>query len=195
MIAVGVFARVELFHLAARETFDDWLAVELDLAVRGLVDARDAVERGRFAGAVRADERDDLALVHLEVQVVDGDDAAELHGGVFHLQKRFLLTHLDASSFFAAFAARLARRARMRSGSSRSPMMPLRKNSTTIMMMTENTTMRKPLRRRNWMMHPQSWKMARKSWRVARANWQTRSVPQPIRLKMERFRRMSAHQN
>lgn len=26
-------------------------------------------------------------------------------------------------------------------------------------------------------------------------NWQTRSVPQPIRLKMERFRRMSAHQN
>ena len=44
-------ARVELFHLALRVIFDDRLAAELDLAVRGLIDARDAVERGRFARA------------------------------------------------------------------------------------------------------------------------------------------------
>ncbi len=33
-----------------------------------------------------------------------------------------------------------------------------------------------------------------KSWRVASANWQTRSVLRQTRLRMERFRRMSAHQ-
>ena len=82
-------ARVELFHLALRVIFDDRLAAELDLAVRGLVDARDAVERGRFAGAVRADERDDLTLVDIHREVVDGHNAAKLHGDVFNVQNRF----------------------------------------------------------------------------------------------------------
>ena len=43
-----------------------------------LVDAGEHVEERRLAGAVRADQRDDLAARHGEVDVVDGDEAAEL---------------------------------------------------------------------------------------------------------------------
>ena len=43
-------------------------------------EAGDAVHERRLAGAVRADEADDLALADLEVDVVDGAQAAELHG-------------------------------------------------------------------------------------------------------------------
>ena len=39
-----------------------------DVAVGGLVDARDEVEQRRLAGAVRPDHADDLALVDVEVE-------------------------------------------------------------------------------------------------------------------------------
>ena len=56
---------------------DDALAVEQDVAGVGLVDAGDEVEERRLAGAVRADDAHDLALVHLQVQIVDALEPAE----------------------------------------------------------------------------------------------------------------------
>ena len=53
------------------------VAVELDRAVVRPVDPRDQVEDGRFAGAVRADQPDDLTLVRVERDVVERDDPAE----------------------------------------------------------------------------------------------------------------------
>ena len=44
-----------------------------------LVEAGDAVEHGGLAGAVRPDQRGDLAALGGEGQIVDGDDAAEAH--------------------------------------------------------------------------------------------------------------------
>src|SRR5690606_18701804 len=52
-------------------------AVEDDLAFVGREDARDHVEQGRLPGAVGADDRDDLALLHGEVDTSDGLDATE----------------------------------------------------------------------------------------------------------------------
>ena len=49
-------------------------------AAGGFVEAGDAVEHGGLAGAVRSDQRGDLAPLGRERQVVDGDDAAEPHG-------------------------------------------------------------------------------------------------------------------
>ena len=43
-----------------------------------LVDPRELVEERRLAGAVRADQRDDRAARDREVDVVRGDEAAEL---------------------------------------------------------------------------------------------------------------------
>ena len=53
------------------------LAVEDDLALVRLVQPRDQVEERRLAGAVRADQADDLALADVERDVVDRDDPAE----------------------------------------------------------------------------------------------------------------------
>ena len=41
------------------------------------IDPRDQVEDGRLAGAVRADQPDDLTLVRVERDVVERDDPAE----------------------------------------------------------------------------------------------------------------------
>jgi hypothetical protein len=51
---------------------------EDDLALRGLVHARDHVEERRLAGAVGADEANDRPLRDHEVDVRHGDEAAEL---------------------------------------------------------------------------------------------------------------------
>ncbi len=56
----------------------DVVAVELDHARRRLVDAREHVEERRLARAVRADQADDRLARDDEVDVVDGDEAAEL---------------------------------------------------------------------------------------------------------------------
>ena len=48
-----------------------------DVALVRRVQPRDHVERGRLAGAVRADQADDLALRHVERDPVEGDDPAE----------------------------------------------------------------------------------------------------------------------
>jgi hypothetical protein len=54
----------------------DVLAVERDLALARLEQARDRAERGGLARAVRADEGDDLALLDVEVDAVQRGDGA-----------------------------------------------------------------------------------------------------------------------
>ena len=141
-----MLALIGFFHLAGGVVADDALAIEAHPAVGGRVHTRDDVERGGFAGAVRADQGYDLTLVNIQIQIIDGHHAAELHGGVLHFQHVF---HLDATSFvgFSRFLKSLPNQLIMPSHeNSWSPMMPLRKNSTTIIMTTENTSIRKPPR-------------------------------------------------
>src|SRR5581483_5221844 len=64
------------------------LAFEAQLSRVGSVEAGDEVEDGRLAGAVRADQADDLALRHVERDVVDRDDPAEAARDVPDLQQR-----------------------------------------------------------------------------------------------------------
>ena len=61
-----------------RRLVGDVDAVEHDRARGRLVDARELVEEGRLAGAVRADQRHDRAARDREVDVVRRDEAAEL---------------------------------------------------------------------------------------------------------------------
>ena len=94
----GLLALVILLHLALRMVADDRLAHEADLTVRRLIHAGDGVERCGLARAVGTDERDDLALVDLKAQVVDGDDAAELHRNIVETQN--ILAHFSPPPFF-----------------------------------------------------------------------------------------------
>jgi hypothetical protein len=52
----------------------------------GLVEAGDAVERSCLARTVRPHQTDDLPLVDLKAEVVDGGEAAEADGEVVHLK-------------------------------------------------------------------------------------------------------------
>ncbi len=56
---------------------DHRLAVEVDCALGGLVDAGEQVEDGGFAGAVRADQADELVLADFRVEVGDRLEPAE----------------------------------------------------------------------------------------------------------------------
>ena len=51
------------------------------------VEAGDAIEHGGLAGAVRPDQRGDLALSRVERQVIDRDQAAEAHGQMLDLEQ------------------------------------------------------------------------------------------------------------
>src|SRR5204862_7464939 len=55
----------------------DGFAVEYDLAGGGRVVARDHVEEGRLAGAIRADQRHDRPTRNVEVDAPDGRQTAE----------------------------------------------------------------------------------------------------------------------
>ncbi|MNT68547.1 hypothetical protein D3C72_2067900 [compost metagenome] len=58
----------------------DLLAVEDHPAGAGLVEAGDDVEHGRLAAAGVADQRDELALVDLQVDVLQGAEQALVGG-------------------------------------------------------------------------------------------------------------------
>jgi len=49
--------------------------IEPDIADLGAVEARDAIEKGGFAGAVGADDAVDALLLDLDIQVLDGDES------------------------------------------------------------------------------------------------------------------------
>ena len=68
----------QMGHPVGRETVDA-LAVEQDVA-RTVEEAGDEVEDGGLAGAVRSGHAEDLALLHLEGEVVDGGEFAEALG-------------------------------------------------------------------------------------------------------------------
>ena len=61
---------------------------ERDPSFARLVEAGDAVEHGGLAGAVRPDQRGDVAAPDGEREAVDGDEAAEPHGEMLDLQER-----------------------------------------------------------------------------------------------------------
>ena len=145
----GMLALIGLFHLAGGMVADDALTVEGHAAVGGRVHTGDHVEGGGLTGAVGADQGHDLALVDVQIQVIDGHHAAELHGGVFHMQHIFHFAHLDATSFagLSFFLKSFPKKLMIPSHeNSWSPIIPFRKKSTTIMMITENTSIRKPPR-------------------------------------------------
>ena len=85
-IHLGVHALIFLLHLPRRMRGDHEVILKKYLAVCRLVYAGDAVEGRRFARAVGADERDDLALIDVEREIVHRHNAAELHGDIFHTE-------------------------------------------------------------------------------------------------------------
>ena len=60
-----------------RRAVEQRAALEQDLASVGRVEAAEAIEQCRLAGAVGADQAEDLALLQLERDAVERDDAAE----------------------------------------------------------------------------------------------------------------------
>ena len=72
-----------------RTQANDGTAVDEDLAGLRLLHSGDAVEQRRLAAAVGADDAEDLASVHVERDVVDGAQAAELLHDALHLEDRF----------------------------------------------------------------------------------------------------------
>ena len=76
-----------------------------DGAGRRPQEAGQQIEAGRLAGAVRADEADDLALVDGEVDVVDGGESAEVLGEVTRFEKE-PASHVGRGSGFRRGAVR-----------------------------------------------------------------------------------------
>src|SRR5262249_18635174 len=66
----------------------DLLAGEADRAAVDRMGAYDRVEQRRLAGAVRADEADDLPLPHGEADLAVGDAAAIAFGDLVDLEQR-----------------------------------------------------------------------------------------------------------
>jgi hypothetical protein len=79
-------------------------ALVLDLAAGRGVDPADQVEDRRLAGAVRADQGEDLAAADVEADVVDGDDAAEAHAEMARREQRLVdRVHFSRSDFRKLF--------------------------------------------------------------------------------------------
>ncbi len=117
-----------------------------DHALRRLVEAGDAVEHGRLAGAVRADQRGDLAAPGLEGQVVDGHEAAELHRQMLDRQDGVVLhgcssLHQPWPSLVKAARYGSCARTGRRSGS-RLPTKPRGFQSITMTMARPKSSMR-----------------------------------------------------
>jgi hypothetical protein len=72
---VGLEDRVDV--ALVRRDADGGAAVDLDLALGRLVEAGDHAQRRRLAAAGRAEQRQELAGLHLEVDGVDSDEIAE----------------------------------------------------------------------------------------------------------------------
>src|SRR5262249_40681493 len=73
-----------------RRRAGDVLVLEDDAPRRALVDAAHQVEDRALAGAVGADDGEDLALLHLEADAVDRLDAAEMDGEILRREEGHL---------------------------------------------------------------------------------------------------------
>src|SRR5258705_2445047 len=69
-------ADAQAIELGRPQSGDD-LAVDLDLATGRRELPEDTVEEGGLAATVRADQPEDLALLHVEADAVDGLDATK----------------------------------------------------------------------------------------------------------------------
>src|SRR3546814_16282959 len=65
----------------------DVLAVPTDVPVGWLIDARNHVEYGRLAGAIGADEPDNLAGPHLEAKIINRAQAAKTAAYAFEFEQ------------------------------------------------------------------------------------------------------------
>src|SRR4029077_9368488 len=63
-------------------------AVEMHIARTRPQLSEDAIEQGRLAAAVRADDAEDFAFVDVERHPIDRDDAAEAFPQIVHRQHR-----------------------------------------------------------------------------------------------------------
>jgi hypothetical protein len=68
------------------------VAAESDPALRRTVEARDHVEHGRLAGAVGADQREDLPIADLEAEPAQRREAAEADREIFDTEHRLTRT-------------------------------------------------------------------------------------------------------
>ncbi len=73
----------------ARRRAGDRAAGKLHRAAARIEHAGDHVECGALAGAVRTDQRDDLAGAHAEAQLIHGDQSAETLGDGLHIEQQF----------------------------------------------------------------------------------------------------------
>ena len=80
------------------------------------VEPRDHVERRRLAGAVRPDQAEDRALLHLERDIVERDDAAEAQRGVLEREETHARCGGDSTDFRRASRGTPARAAPSSSG-------------------------------------------------------------------------------
>src|SRR5690606_35118743 len=87
----GLLGDAEPFHLL--EEVDPVGMVQREAPRGRLVEAGEAVEDRGLAGAVRADDRGDLALVGGERKIRDGNEAAEAHDEVLDLEQRRARAH------------------------------------------------------------------------------------------------------
>ena len=80
----------------------DVLAPERDRAGIGFEESGDQVQRGRLAGAVGADEADDLAFFYVKPHITDGHQSAEGLVEPFDLQDRHIPSPLGIVPVFTA---------------------------------------------------------------------------------------------
>ncbi len=74
--------RRDLIRLAAR----DGLTQEFDVALGGRIDTGDEVEDGGFAGAIRADQANQLVFANGKFEVRDSSEPAEPNRAVVDAQ-------------------------------------------------------------------------------------------------------------
>ena len=102
----------------------DAVARQREPSLGRLVEAGDAVEDGRLAGAVRTDQRGDVAAPDREAEGVDGDEAAEPHRQVFDRRAAGWSASSSAVPFFDEIAGHglsLLEEDRTAGGSTRGP--------------------------------------------------------------------------
>ncbi len=73
-----------------RRPRQDALAFHQDVARRRLIEPRQAIEQRGLAGAVRADQSEDLSMAHVERHAVQRDDAAEHDADVANREQRIV---------------------------------------------------------------------------------------------------------
>src|SRR5512144_578590 len=89
-------ALLDLDALAIREA-RDVLSEHLDAARGGLVEADDRTEQHRLAAARAADDAEDLAFVHVEIEILVHDLRTELVAEPAHLDHLLALAHTSSS--------------------------------------------------------------------------------------------------